>query len=408
MFDSEVIDADGHIIEPVNQLWDKYLEPEFRDRSIRVEVGADGLEILSVAGQRAAIAARPVLISAGAMGATLADLPALKQARGRILRGEIPPAEVGSAFNFGLDKTYDNMAGYGSMDARERLDLLNREGISKALLYPTLGVGIPAEMIQVGVLDTRLCAAYFRAYNRWLADFCRDSDGRLIPIALLDLSDPVEASLELQRAVKDGCKGACIIPFTFTRAPHGHPDHDRFFATVQDLDVPLGIHPNLDPPDWGLHHRYDNFKWPFFYLDLFSSHVVQHAFGTLLQFGVFDRFPKLRVVILESQAGWIGAFLDRADSLFKDTIFAADVNAKEPPSHYFKRQCFISADPDETTVSAIMPVVGEDKFFWASDYPHPDHPRDYMDNLKRMVAPMTEVGRRKILGGNVSREYKLS
>lgn len=68
----------------------------------------------------------------------------------------------------------------------------------------------------------------------------------------------------------------------------------------------------------------------------------------------------------------------------------------EKPSYYFKRQCFISADPDERTIAGLMPHIGEDKFFWASDYPHPD-----------MVAPMTESGRRGTLGQNVARAYKL-
>jgi predicted TIM-barrel fold metal-dependent hydrolase len=57
---------------------------------------------------------------------------------------------------------------------------------------------------------------------------------------------------------------------------------------------------------------------------------------------------------------------------------------------------------------ALMPHVGEDKFFWASDYPHPDHPGAYLEELRGMVGPMTESGRRGILGENVARTYRLS
>ena len=85
----------------------------------------------------------------------------------------------------------------------------------------------------------------------------------------------------------------------------------------------------------------------------------------------------------------------------------ATVRLKEKPSYYFTRQCFISADPDERTIAALMPLVGEDKFFWASDYPHPDHPGAYLEELRGMVAPMTESGRRGILGENVARAYRL-
>jgi len=53
---------------------------------------------------------------------------------------------------------------------------------------------------------------------------------------------------------------------------------------------------------------------------------------------------------------------------------ALRVRLSEKPSYYFKRQCFISADPDERTIPAMMQLVGEDKFLWASDYPHPTIP----------------------------------
>jgi predicted TIM-barrel fold metal-dependent hydrolase len=55
----------------------------------------------------------------------------------------------------------------------------------------------------------------------------------------------------------------------------------------------------------------------------------------------------------------------------------------------------------------MMQIVGEDKFFWATDYPHPDHPGNYLEELKGMIAPMTSSGRRGILGENVARAYQL-
>ncbi|HLX04671.1 MAG TPA: amidohydrolase family protein, partial [Candidatus Binatus sp.] len=204
-----------------------------------------------------------------------------------------------------------------------------------------------------------------------------------------------------------GCKGAFVCPFTITRVPHGDNRHDAVFAAAQDLDVPLAIHPTFEPASFGIHHRYDNFGWAAWYFDLFAGQGVQHAFGTFFQLGVFDRFPKLRVVVLESQAGWIGYFLDRADAIFNGTTLGATVRLKEQPSYYFKRQCYISADPDERTIAAMMQIVGEDKFFWATDYPHPDHPGNYLEELKGMIAPMKESGRRGILGENVARAYQL-
>jgi len=288
------------------------------------------------------------------------------------------------------------------MDMKERVQLLDREGMAKAVLYPTLGLLWEAELF-----DAELSSAYCRAYNRWIADFCRDSRGRLIPIAHLSLGDPGEAARELERAVRDGCRGAFVCPFTITRVPHGDPRHDAVFAAAQDLGVPLAIHPTFEPLAFNVHHRFDHFGRAIWYFNLFAGQGVQQAFATLFQFGIFERFPRLRVVVLESQAGWIGYFLDRGDATFSGTRLSATVRLKEKPSFYFKRQCFISADPDERTIAALMPHVGEDKFFWASDYPHPDHPGRYLDELREMVTPMTESGRRGILGENVARAYRL-
>jgi predicted TIM-barrel fold metal-dependent hydrolase len=74
----------------------------------------------------------------------------------------------------------------------------------------------------------------------------------------------------------------------------------------------------------------------------------------------------------------------------------------------FKGQCYISADPHERTIAALMPLIGEDTFFWTSDYPHSDHPGNYLEELRHLTAPMTESGRRAILGENVARAYKLA
>ena len=89
--------------------------------------------------------------------------------------------------------------------------------------------------------------AYQRAYNRWIADFCRDSGGRLVPIAHLSLLDVDSAVAELERSVADGCRGGFVAPFTHTRKPHGHPDHDALWAKATELDVPIAIHPTYEP-----------------------------------------------------------------------------------------------------------------------------------------------------------------
>ena len=392
-----VIDADGHILEPPD-LWEKYLEPKYRDRAIRIVVGPDGYECLEIDRKLSKLVRHGQLATLGGMGKKVEDAARMRE---RALRGEITPDELRYQMP-GPGDTYLKGAAFGTMDMKERVELLDREGMAKAVLYPTLGILWEAECF-----DAELSQAYCRAYNRWIADFCRDSGGRLIPIAHLSLGDPAAAAKELERAVKDGCKGAFVAPFTITKTAHGDKAHDPVFAAAQDCAVPLAIHPIFEPTPFGVHHRFDNYRWAVWYYDLFAAQGVQHAFASFFQCGTFDRFPGMRVVVLESGAGWVGYFFDRGDAIYSGTPLGGTVRLREKPSFYFRERCFISADPDERTIAGLMPLIGEDKFFWASDYPHPDHPGNYLEELRGLVAPMTESGRRGILGENVARAYKL-
>jgi predicted TIM-barrel fold metal-dependent hydrolase len=54
-----------------------------------------------------------------------------------------------------------------------------------------------------------------------------------------------------------------------------------------------------------------------------------------------------------------------------------------------------------------MPIVGADRFFWASDFPHPDHPPEYVPNVARVVEALPEAARAGFLGKNVLRAYRI-
>jgi predicted TIM-barrel fold metal-dependent hydrolase len=89
---------------------------------------------------------------------------------------------------------------------------------------------------------------------------------------------------------------------------------------------------------------------------------VQAAFTVLVSTGVFQRFPHLKYVILESGGGWIAHWLDRMDGKYK--VGKEFSPLKEKPSFYFQRQCYISVDPDEKTTPAMVELLGEDHFVW--------------------------------------------
>jgi predicted TIM-barrel fold metal-dependent hydrolase len=371
------VDADGHVLEDAG-LWDHYIEAKYRDRALRMKRDAQGLEYLEIGGLPSKRTRKGYPATLGRMGQK--DLEAFKPHP---------------------DKTYAANMPYGACNADERLKLLDAEGLEAAVLYPTLGILWEAELT-----DVELSQAYCRAYNRWIADFCRDSKGRLVPIAHVSLSDPAGSALELARAVKDGCRGAFVVPFTWSRLPHGHPDHDALFAAAQDLGVPLAIHPAFEPPAIAP-TRFTLMRKTRLLASVTAADGVRAAFTTLFDFGVFDRFPKLNVVVLESGAGWIGYWLDRLDAVYEATFIGERVPLEEKPSHYFKTRCFISADPDERTIPSLAERLGAERFFWASDYPHADHTANYMEEVEELAGLLPEKARRRFLGDNARELYRV-
>ena len=368
-----IIDADGHILEPLDA-WEKYIDPAYRDRALRIR-RHDGREVLELDGKPSRFFDIRTLTGLGAMGKSSQEIAEL------------------------MEQSYPGNAPFGSMDPKERVALLDREGIAKAILYPSLGLTWECELE-----DAELSLAYAQAYNRWLCDFCADSDGRLIAIAHISLADPVKAAAELERSVRAGARGAFVAPYTLTRIPHAHPDHDAFWATAQDLDVPVAIHPMAEHPKIRTYQRFDGMGKARWMQNALGMQGPQQAFYGLFQWGLFDRFPKIKAVVLESGAGWIGAALDRMDTTY-ETSLGDSVPLKEKPSVYFKRQCWISGDPDERALAHIINYVGEDRFFWATDYPHFDHPGNYMEELQELVAPLSDTARRNILGDSAARVY---
>jgi len=369
------VDADGHILEDKN-LWENYLEAKYKPKALRLKKDESGLEYMEIEGRPSKFLRRGMFAALSAMGDT---------------RENAGPRA-------GID--YGVAVPFGAMDPVERLERIDGEGLKAAFLYPTLSL-----LYEVETEDPEMAQAYTRAYNRYIVDFCKNSGGRLIPIAHLSLGDPAAAARELERAVKDGCKGGWVAQFVMTRKPHAHPDHDVLFAKAQELDVPLGIHPSLEPV-WAMAGRYDwkYLRGQFYFNNIVAGDSIRHAFTSFFNYGAFDKFPRLKLVLLEAGAGWAAYWLDRLDAVYS-TAMGRLVPLKEKPSFYFHRQVWISGDPDERALPAMTELCGADKFFWASDFPHPDHVGNYMEEVEEMAEKLPADTRRKILGDNVMKVY---
>ena len=369
------VDADGHILEPADT-WLKYIDPQYRDRAIRIDHDDKGWEVLMFDNKPAEV----VRGTLGALGGVGMDAEALLTPGKRTYAEGCPP---------------------GSYDPKARLKVMNEEGIDLALLYPTIGI-----FWEGWVQDPKLATAYCRAYNRWLVDFCSEDKKRLFPIAHISLIDPEGAVEETIRAKKDGCVGIYLSPDMVARGwkHFDDPSFVRFWNTVQDLDMPVGFHVIVrDAPSWKEWIRNDAdfglFNFTFLAMD------VMAAFTQMMSLAMFEKYPRMKCTVLESGANWISAWLDRLDHKYIPMKSRSTLTMK--PSEYFYRQCVVSADPDETMTAEVVNHIGADYFVWASDYPHIDSSLGVAQEIRERLAPLPAASQRKVLGENAVRFYNL-
>lgn len=366
----KTIDADGHVIEPAD-LWQRELPPSLRERGFAVRWNPDTRQ------EEVHVEGRP-LLPFGIVGVGMA----------------------GRAFDeIGTGVRYSELMPGGFDPARRLIDM-DSEGIDTAVLYPSIGLFLEA------VEDPLLGEACCRVYNDWLADFCRTAPDRLIGIAAIPMQDVQAAVRELQRSAGLGLRGAFIRPNPCRgRALHDYY-FDPFWAAAAEAGIPVGLHPSgagdlpgamqglrLDAPIMG--HP------SIFFIDAFIgfSHIVCG--------GVLERHPKLTVVVLEAGGGWLGHWFDRFDHFSHVYAWMAP-DLRLRPSEYFKRQCYISYDPDETTLPLLAPLIGEDRIVWASDYPHLDATfPGVVRELEEHLAKLPASAQDKVRGGNAARLYGL-
>jgi uncharacterized protein len=317
----------------------------------------------------------------------------------------------------------------GGHNASARLEDMDKEGIDVSVLYPTLFLGIQSEP------DVEFADVQCRAYNDWLSDHVAGSGGRLWGAAVVPQQDIERAAREIRRAAKlPGIKAVFIRPNpTEDWKPFNHHIYDPIWKASCDAGLPLGLHPLLsaDLPGACVAFRLNEAAettTPVLRDDdrtrgterittanIFFTQAISNPFDMmnsvtfLVAGGVCERYPDLRLIFLEANGGWIVTWLERLDHHYE--VFNWDVPLlKMHPSEYFKRQCWISFDTDESTLAftANSPLVGTDRIIWASDYPHPDAKIPGLtDDLAKAIEGLTIDQQREIAGESAVRLYDI-
>jgi predicted TIM-barrel fold metal-dependent hydrolase len=375
---AEVIDSDGHVIEP-DTVWKDYSEPAYREQLDRPGGGVQMLGMMV------------------AYPEALGTLPASDD-------DESWAADVGSeAWD---EEARTKMGRPGGYDPRARLVDMDDEGIDVAVLYPT--------SMLTWVDDAELFGAACRAYNNWLRDYCSVAPTRLYGVGMVPLQDPDAAVVEMGRCVDDlGFKAVMLRPAAYRGMKKlNHPDYDPFWRAAAALGCPIGIHPSPHgdmPNACSLLGLADGVTDPTVGLamrqGLTNAFDLQTAVALFVLGGICERHPELRVAFLEGTGGWIVPMLERFDHQF--TIFGSP-DQRSLPSELFARQCVISFDPDEVTLAFTAEHLGAEKVIWASDYPHPDAKiPGVVKELEEAVAPLPPESRVEVMGRSARRFYGL-
>ena len=366
---STYIDVDGHILGP-GGLWMEYIEPRYRDRTLKILEDEDGLEYLSIDGEKSWFGGG-VLAVQGAIGED--SRPYLEP--GRLKREEslVP----------------------GGYDPHERVKVMDAEGLDKTLVYPSLGL-----LWEADCKDAELAAANCRAYNNWVFDFCKPYPDRLIPVTHIPTLDVAEAVKELRRTARLGTKAIMISGTAPGGRVFGSSYFDPLWKEAEGLGMPVTLHPCTGPHDVARQFETEPSAWWTF---MVSGVTVQLQFTTFFDQGTFERFPKLKLVVLESGVGWLVDWIHRMDAKFEINGFTTPMKMK--PSEYFQRNCWISMDPDERSAKFSVEQLGADRFMWAYDYPHSDAVTDPVNRLTESLGGLPFEHRDQVLAENAKSLY---
>ena len=358
-----VFDSDMHVMEPPD-LWERGIAPEYRTMAPR------GLTSEKVIDLRMEMAGVPRSGGSSRVGHNYEHLQRGFADHSR--RGWTPDCQ---------------------------LDAMNAEGLDVAVLYPSRALLV---LTKPG-LEPGFARAMARTYNDWLHEFCQADPARMYGAGMVSVHDIGHAVEESHRVVEE-----YQFKSIFLRANvvNGKPWHDPYYEplwdALEELGVPLGFHEatgswsqqtgELFSPNFGLRR-------------IFSQPMEQMlAMGSFCAGGVLARHPKLRVAFLEANCSWVPWLAWRMDEVYELEGDACMTDLTMKPSDYFRRQCYVSIEPDEEPARMMLDAYGADRVVFSTDYPHTDsrYPEATESLLK---LPITDEEKRKILWDNCAEFY---
>lgn len=272
------------------------------------------------------------------------------------------------------------------------LQVADRENIETAMLFPTIFGSVSR------IREPEFAKAVARAVNTHYAKEYAARSNRLKPVGVLPLQDPQAAALELNRAVTE--LGLIGFELLSTGLPFGlgDPFYDPIYAEAERLNVPLCIHGTRGNDTEVGGDRFKTFNEVHCYA--FPASVLLH-FTSVMFNAVPLRFPKLKLAFLEIGCTWLPYYLDRMDDHWElRGEFEAPNLTKKPSDLFRESPIYVTVEPDETLLPQTIDYAGEDHFMFASDFPHWD--ARFPENLETLEKrqDISQSTKRKILYEN--------
>lgn len=377
-----VVDIDTHVTEPAD-VWTARVSRKWGDRVPHIERIGDR-DIWMVGG---APVGMPGAYSMAGHTGTPPDF--------RSGYDDIPPAMV---------------------DAGERLRFMDAEGIFANVLYPNVGGFGSGTFLKLG--DPELSVECVRAYNDWLLEWAGADAKRLVPVMATPFWDVKAAVEEIQRCALRGYRAVlmCNQP-----QDHGQPllrdrHWDPIWAAAQEAGMSISFHVGGGDLSEVMRDVADiGFKANFARVSTISFIDNSRCLTDLIFGGVCHRFPRLKMVSVESGIGWLPFALEAMDWQWQNN----GVREEHPeydllPSEYFRRQIYGSFWFEEKGLGPALDLY-PDNVLYETDYPHPTcqapgpasagtHPRLYAE---RAMAGLPEEVVRKVVHDNAAALYGL-
>ncbi len=271
-------------------------------------------------------------------------------------------------------------------ERESRLRLMDEQGIEKAFLFPTLGVGMEEALCE----DLPAQRAAFRAFNRWLEeDWGFAHRERLFGAPYLCLSDVEEAVRELRWALERDARVVCrvagpILTAEGRRSP-ADPYFDPFWALANEAGVTVAMHGGdygygRYMADWGEGGSLESFRGSPLKSVMLGNRAPYDTMAALVCHGLFRRFPNLRIASVEMGSNWLPWLFQT----FRRVYGQNPRDFAESPIETFRRHIWVSPF-HEDDVPLLRDLLGAARLLMGSDYPHAEGlavPTDYVYELK--------------------------